>query len=65
MEVEDEGTLAQQKCVEAIKREEKLSVELTATQKVEIVSREHNAFLLSLVDEILREVADETMTVGM
>ena len=57
--------LVQQKCEEAIEGEEKLPVELTAAQKAEAVKRVHSAILLSLADEVLREVADETTTAGL
>ena len=57
--------LVQQKCEEAIEGEEKLPVELTAAQKAEAVKRAHSAILLSLADEVLREVADETTAAGL
>ena len=57
--------LVQQKCKEAIEDEEKLQVELTAVQKPEVVKRAHSAILLSLTDEVLREVADETTAAGL
>ena len=57
--------LVQQKCEEAIKGEEKLPVELTAAQKAEVVKRAHSATLLSLVDEVLRRVTNETTEVGL
>ncbi|RVW63516.1 Retrovirus-related Pol polyprotein from transposon TNT 1-94 [Vitis vinifera] len=57
--------LVQQKCAQAIEGEEKLPVGLTAAEKEEVVSRAHSAILLSLADEVLREVADETTAVGL
>ncbi|RVW35322.1 Retrovirus-related Pol polyprotein from transposon TNT 1-94 [Vitis vinifera] len=57
--------LVQQKCAQAIEGEETLPVGLTAAEKVEVVSRAHSAILLSLADEVLREVADETTAVGL
>ncbi|RVW85315.1 Retrovirus-related Pol polyprotein from transposon TNT 1-94 [Vitis vinifera] len=57
--------LVQQKCAQAIEEEEKLPVGLTAAEKEEVVSRAHSAILLSLADEVLREVADETTAVGL
>ena len=65
MEFEDEGASVQQKCAQAIEGEEKLPEELTAAQKEDIVARAHSVILLSLEDEVLREVADETTTVGL
>ena len=47
-----------------IEGEEKLLKELTVAQKAKIVSKAHGAILLSLADKVLREVADETKTVG-
>ncbi|RVW57769.1 Retrovirus-related Pol polyprotein from transposon TNT 1-94 [Vitis vinifera] len=57
--------LVQQKCAQAIEGEEALPVGLTAAEKEEVVSRAHSAILLSLADEVLREVADETTAVGL
>ncbi|KAL6351275.1 hypothetical protein AAG906_035067 [Vitis piasezkii] len=57
--------LVQQKCAQAIEGEEKLPVGLTAAEKEEVVSKAHSAILLSLADEVLREVADETTAVGL
>ena len=57
--------LVQQKCEEAIEGEEKLSIELTVAQKAEAVKRAHSTIPLSLVDEVLREVADKTTAVGL
>ncbi|RVW14253.1 Retrovirus-related Pol polyprotein from transposon TNT 1-94 [Vitis vinifera] len=57
--------LVQQKCAQAIEGEETLPVGLTAVEKEEVVSRAHSAILLSLADEVLREVADETTAVGL
>ncbi|KAL6327528.1 hypothetical protein AAG906_021615 [Vitis piasezkii] len=57
--------LVQLKCAQAIEGEEKLPVGLTAAEKEEVVSRAHSAILLSLADEVLREVADETTAVGL
>ena len=57
--------LVQQKCTAAIEGEEKLPAGLSAAEKEEVVSRAHSAILLSLADEILREVADETTAVGL
>ena len=57
--------LVQQKCEEAIEGEEKLPVELTVAQKAEAVKRAHSAILLSLADEVLMEVADETTAAGL
>ena len=56
--------LGQQKCEEALEGEEKLLVELTAAWKAEAVKRAHSAILLSLADEVLREVANETLAAG-
>ena len=57
--------LGQQKCAQAIEGEETLPVGLTAAEKEEVVSRAHSTILLSLADEVLREVADETTAVGL
>ena len=57
--------LVQQKCAAAIEGEEKLPAGLSVAEKEEVVSRTHSAILLSLADEVLKEVADETTAVGL
>ena len=57
--------LVQQKCEEVLEGKEKLPLESTAKQKAEAVKRAHNTILLSLADEVFREVTDETTAAGL
>ena len=58
--------LVQQKCAAAIEGDERLeAMGLSEAEKDEVVARAHSAILLSLADEVLREVADETTAVGL
>ena len=57
--------LVLQKCAAAIEGEKKLPAGVTAAEKEEVVSRAHSAILLSLADEVLREVADKTTAVDL
>ena len=58
--------LVQQRCATTIEGDEKLvALGLSEAEKEEVVPRAHSAILLSLADEILREVANKTTAVGL
>ena len=57
--------LVQQGCVTALEEEEKLSEKLKEGEKAEILAKAHSAILLSLTDEVLREVVDQKTAAGL
>ena len=63
--VKMKALLVQQGCAAALEGEGKLPEGLKAPEKTEILARAHSAILLSLTDEVLREVIDETTAAGL
>ena len=59
------AVLVQQGCSAALEGEEKLPTNLKAEEKTDILAKAHSAILLSLTDEVLREVVDETTAAGL
>ena len=57
--------LVQPGCAAALEGEGKLLEGLKAAEKTKILARAHSAILLSLTDEVLREVIDETTAAGL
>ena len=57
--------LVQQGCVAALEGKEKLPEGLQEAEKAEILAKAHSVILLSLTDEVLREVVDETTAAGL
>ena len=58
--VEMKALLVQQGYAVALEGEAKLPKDIAAERKVDILERAHSAILLSLTDEVLREVVDQT-----
>ncbi len=57
--------LVQQGCAVAIDGEGRLPENLKAEERAEILAKAHSAILLSLTDEVLREVVDETSAASL
>lgn len=55
----------QQSCAAAFEREVKLPKNIVEMLKRDIMAKEHNTILLSMTDEVLREVMDQIYVVGI
>ena len=63
--VKMKALLVQQGCAAALEGEAKLPKDMTDAVKKDILTKAHSAILLSVTDEVLREIVDQTTTMGL
>ena len=63
--VKMKSLLVQQGCVEALEGEAKLPNDMSTKRKVDILTKTHSAIMLSLTNEVLREIVDRMSVDGL
>nr|KYP70225.1 Retrovirus-related Pol polyprotein from transposon TNT 1-94 [Cajanus cajan] len=59
------AVLVHQGCAAALEAADKLRITMTDDEKKAMLEKAHSLILLSLTDEVLREVSEETTAAGM